>query len=79
MGKLNNESIFAPPKFSDFSKNILKVLAYHKIKNTANFENQLIYLKQNYSVISIEELHNFFTKALSFLKSHYSLLLMMEI
>jgi len=38
----------------------LKILAYHSINNLANFENQLKYIKNNYSVISILDLRLFF-------------------
>lgn len=40
----------------------LRILAYHTVKDRANFEGQLIYLKQNYSIISIDQLNHFFDK-----------------
>jgi len=48
-------------------KNIesLRVLAYHTVYDTTNFEKQLIYLKKNYSILSIDQLNNFLFKNIS--------------
>lgn len=40
----------------------LRILAYHTVKDRANFEGHLTYLKQNYSIVSIEQLNHFFYK-----------------
>ncbi len=42
-----------------FQNNQLKVLAYHAVQNKENFEQQIIYLKNKYNLISLEELKNF--------------------
>lgn len=45
-------------------KNIesLRVLAYHAVFDSLNFEKQLVYLKKNYSIISIEQLSLFLSE-----------------
>ena len=40
----------------------LRVLAYHTILDEINFEEQLLYLKKNYSIISIDQLREFLFK-----------------
>lgn len=40
--------------------NGLRVLAYHTVPNPDNFEKQLKYLNKNFSIISIEQLQDFF-------------------
>ena len=47
-----------------FKPNKLRVLAYHSIHNSKNFENQIKFLKKNYKVITGEELNNEFTNSL---------------
>jgi poly-beta-1,6-N-acetyl-D-glucosamine N-deacetylase len=40
------------------------VLAYHQIKDSANFEKQLIFLKSNFNIIGYPDLYNHFNKNL---------------
>lgn len=38
---------------------MFKVLVYHKIENTENFEKQIVFLKKHYTLISSRDLTNF--------------------
>ena len=52
-------------------KNIqsLRVLAYHAVFDSRNFEKQLVYLKKNYSIISIEQLSLFLSEKIELTKN----------
>lgn len=38
---------------------MIRVLAYHTINDVRNFEDQILYLKENYDFISLEQLYQF--------------------
>lgn len=47
------------------SNSHLRVLAYHKITNQVQFRKQVNFLKENYTIISLEELNNHLFKGVS--------------
>ncbi len=61
----NPNLVFLPsynlPNKSNLKMNIssLHVLAYHTICDRINFEEQLLYIKKNYSIISVDQLRQF--------------------
>ena len=45
-----------------FYKDKLRVLAYHKVNNVKSFNDQMVFLKKNYNVITIQDLEAIFKK-----------------